>query len=90
MEGAVTHARAPRTSWRWASRLLPAVHWELHILQSGLARFAAERPWVGVPAVTLLLGVVWSAYWLLLPFVLVLCGVTRLLHPLELRLRRGA
>lgn len=88
MEGAVKVTRPPRTSWQRASRLLPAVHWELHILQSGLTRFATERPWIGVPAVTIVLALLWGAYWVLLPAALALCLVTRLLHPLELRLRR--
>jgi hypothetical protein len=91
MEGAVTLTRPlrpPRTLWQRCARLLPAVHWELHILQAGLAQFAARRPWVGVPAVAFTLALLWGAYWVMLPVVLLLCLVTRVLHPVERRLRR--
>ncbi len=86
----MTPARPARTTWQRAARLLPAVHWELHILQAGLSQFATRRPWLGVPAVLVTLAVVWGTYWLALPVVLALCLVTRLLHPIERRLRRGA
>jgi hypothetical protein len=90
MESAVKLTRPARTTWQRVARLLPAVHWELHIVQAGLAQFAARRPWIGVPAVALVLAVLWGTYWVTLPLILALCLVTRALHPLERRLRRSA
>jgi len=81
-------ALVPRTLWNRTARVLPAINWELHVLQSGLDRIAIRRPWVGVPAVGALLVLMWGLYWALLPIILVACLVTRVLHPLESWLRR--
>lgn len=80
--------RTPTTLWQRMSRLVPAMHWELHILQVGLTKFAVERPWIGVPLVLVLLGLLWGVYWMLILVVIAVCLLTRLVHPLELRLRR--
>ena len=80
---------APRTLWQRTARLWPAINWEMHVLQSGLDRLLCKRPWIGVPTAGTTLALAWLLYWLALPLVIVLCLITRAMHPIELYFRRS-
>jgi hypothetical protein len=66
------------------SRVLPMIHWEVHVLQSGLDRYATAHPWFGLPLVALLLALIWTLYWILLLPVLALCLFSRALHAVQM------
>ena len=82
------HQLRARTPWERVSRVLPTIHWEVHVLQSGLDRYATTHPWFGVPLVALSLAVIWTLYWILLVPVLVLCVLSRALHSVQMWWRR--
>jgi hypothetical protein len=81
-------AMRARTPWERMSRVVPTINWEVHVLQSGMDRFATQHPWYGLPLVVLALALIWGLYWLSLPVLLVLCLLARVLHSIQLWFRR--
>ena len=72
------------------SRILPALNWEVHVLQAGIHKYVLRRPWSGVPIGAVSLAGIWTLYWFAVPVILALQAVAWVLRPLEVRLRRSA
>jgi hypothetical protein len=70
------------TLWDHSCRALRFLNYEVHLIQHGMARFAGNHPWVGVPLATICLVLVWSVYWAVYPVLVVvtiLASIVRLL-----------
>ena len=75
------------TLWDRFCRGLRFLNYEVHLIQHGMGRFARVHPWIGVPLTTLVLALVWSAYWIIYPLMLLMSLFALLVRPIELAMR---